>query len=177
MNRLLRCCFLCVTFFAFGIIADAQEEFTGKVDTKYDQSKNETEIEVRNIPLSLDKGRMAFLSVSISFAGNKMKRKPDDVIFIVALVNAKGHRFADINKVALTSGGSDIGQMTLLNLDQREFSPTEILETIGTRMKMDVFHKVAASKQAISFKIEETTLTIEPANISKLTEFEKAITP
>ena len=177
MSTVLKYCFLCVVFCAFGIAANAQDGYTGKIGTKYDQAKNETSIELAYVPVSLDKGNMALLNVSASFPGTKMKEKPDDVIFVVSVVNAKGHKYEDINRVAVTSGGGDIGQIMLLNLDQRAFSESEILETLGTRMPLGIFRKLAAAKQSVSFKIAETTFTIQPDYILKLAEFDKAINP
>ena len=59
MNKIFRYGLLCVVFFAFGIIANAQDEldasYTGKIETKYDQDKNESEITLGFVPLSFDK--------------------------------------------------------------------------------------------------------------------------
>lgn len=181
MNKILRYGLLCVVFLAFGIIANAQDEldasYTGKIETKYDQGKNESEITLGFVPLSIDKGKKALLHLSVSFAGKNMKEKPDSVTVVVSVINAKGHRYPDINPVILNSGGKEIGRMILLNLDQRALSESDIVETFGTAMKKDVFRKLAASKQAIIFKVAETTFTIGTEYIPKLAEFEKAFNP
>jgi hypothetical protein len=180
MKNLLRYCSLFVALYAFGSVANAQQEktgYTGKIGTTYDQAKNETQMQLGYVPVSIDKGKMALLNISASFAGKKMLAKPDDVTFIVSVVNAKGHMYPKINDITLTSSGRSVGQMLLLNLDQRDYSDNEVLETLGTRMKMDVFHTIAASKQPVSFKIAESTLVIDPVYLAKLVELETAITP
>lgn len=179
MRTLLKYCFFCLTLFSLAIVARAQDDdaYTGKVETTYHQDKDQTDLEIRNIPLTADKARTALLNVSVTFDGKKMKDKPDDINIIVSVVNAKGHSYPQINKVVLSSGNSSIGQMILLNLDQRAFTGSDILETLGTVVKLDLFHKIAAAKGAVTFKIAETTFTIAPDYIPKLAEYEKALRP
>ena len=64
----------------------------------------------------------------------------------------------------------------MLNLDQRKFSENEFLETIGTRMKFDIFKKFVASKK-VDFQMGDSQFEVGQSQISKLVEFEKVIDP
>ena len=180
MKKLTVSSLVFVALICFAAEVNAQsstDDFTGKIETKFDQGKNETELELTYIPVTTEKANMAILDVSISFTGKKLTIKPDDVIVVLAVVNKKDHKYPDINEVTLNSGANKLGQVVMLNLDQRKYSGTEILETMGTRMKMEIFHKLATSKQAVTFKIAESTFTIEPATLAYLADFEKATNP
>ena len=168
---------IAVVSLAFG--AAGQEVFTGKAVTSYDAVKGETTIEMRNIPLSADNGgKYRNFNVSTVFKGKELASKPIDVLFIVQVVNAKGHHYPDQNAVALMSNGNELGKVALLNLDQRAYpETTDTLETLGTRMPIALYQKLTRSKQAVTFKIGETSFTIATANLSNLSDFEKAITP
>ena len=162
---------------AFG--ATGQEAFTGKPVTSYDSVKGETTVEMLNIPLTADNGgKYKNFNISTVFKGKDLTSKPVDVLFIVQVVNAKGHHYPDQNTVALMSNGSELGKVALLNLDQRAYpETTDTLETLGTRMPIALYQKLTRSKQAVTFKIGETSFTIATANLSNLSDFEKAITP
>ncbi len=178
-NRMRNLIGLLIAITALAIVAAAQESFTGKVETSYDTAKGETTIEMRNIPLTGDNaGKYRNFNVSTVFKGKTLASKPVDVLFIVQVVNVKGHRYPDQNSVTLKSNDSEIGKVVLLNLDQRDFpETTDILETLGTRMPIGLFQKLTSSKQPVVFKVAETTFTIATANLSNLAELEKAITP
>jgi len=159
--------------------AAGQEVFTGKAVTSYDPSKGETTIEMRNIPLAADNGgKYRNFNISTVFKGKELTSRPADVLFIVQVVNPKGHHYPDQNAVALTSNGNELGKVVLLNLDQRVYpQTTDTLETLGTRMPIALYQKMTRSKHPVTFKIGETSFTIAIANLSNLADFEKAITP
>jgi hypothetical protein len=159
--------------------AAGQEVFTGKAVSSYDAAKGETTIEMRNIPLTADNGgKYRNFNISTVFKGKELTSRPTDVLFIVQVVNPKGHRYPDQNAVTMMSNGSELGKVALLNLDQRVFpETTDTLETLGTRMPIALYQKIAKSKQPVTFKVGETSFTIAAANLSNLADFEKAITP
>jgi hypothetical protein len=168
-----------IAVFSLAFAAAGQEVFTGKAVTSYDAAKGETTIEMRNIPLAADNGgKYKNFNVSTSFKGKDLTSRPVDVLFIVQVVNAKGHHYPDQNDVALISDGHEFGKIVLLNLDQRQYpETTDILETLGTRMPIALYQKLTRAKQPVTFKIGETSFTIAKANLSNLADFEKAITP
>jgi hypothetical protein len=168
-----------IAVFSLVFGAYGQEAFTGKAVTSYDAAKGETTIEMRNIPLAADNGgKYKNFNISTVYKGKELTSRPVDVLFIVQVVNAKGHHYPYQNAVALMSNGSELGKVVLLNLDQRVYpETTDTLETLGTRMPIAVFQKLTRSKQPVTFKIGETSFTIATPSLSNLADFDKAITP
>ena len=177
MNKLFKSLFLiCLLFSLVFITTNAQEETDEpKIETKYNDSKNETEVELRQVPISVDKSKIALLSISASFKGKKIS-KPADVFFIVSVVSVGNYKYPQINNVTLNSDGKSLGEIIMLNLDQREFSETEVLETLGTRMKFDIFKKFVVAKK-VSFQIGESLFHVNETQLTLFNELEKIINP
>jgi hypothetical protein len=166
-----------VTFAAGSVAAQTDAPFfSGKIDTKHDEAKNESTIEFRNIPMT-GSPKYNGLNLSVSYPGKKLSARPADVIFIVTVANASGHRYPDINSVVLQSGDTELGEIILLNLDRRAYTGTDILETLGTRMPFKIFRKLAAAKQPVTFRIAETVFTIPVTSIAHVADYEKALKP
>ncbi len=180
MNKLLVPALLFATIFSLSVSVCAQDDdldYTGKINRTYDTARNLSEIEIRRIPVAAGKVSLSELGLTFNHPGKTLTSKPEFLLFILSIVNTKGHRYPDQNKITFSSGGNEIAGIVILNLDQREFSATQTLETLGVKMPIRIFQKLAASKQAVMFKLAETTLTIDAAAIGKFAEFEKAITP
>lgn len=179
MNKLSRICFSVFALFLLSAGAFAQvandDSKTPKIQTNYDQGKDETAVELRQLPIDVDRAKQAYLSVSITFKGKKARSKPVEVFFIVSVVSEGRKKFPEINRVGLRSGGKNVAEMVLLNLDQRMLSQTETLETLGTVIKIEIFKTLAASKEELTFKVGETTFRIDPPTLARLVEYEKAI--
>lgn len=174
MNKLLKTLLLSLAIVSLLFSANAQENSDEPtVQTKYDQSKDETEVEMSQLSISVDKSKMALLSVSASFRGKKIST-PDDIIFVVSVVSIGGYKYPKINNVKLISDGKSLGGILMLNLDQRKFSDTESLETIGTRMRFELFKKFVEAKE-ITFKMGDSKFLVEQSQLLKLLEFKKAI--
>ena len=160
-----------------GAFAQAEDESEGKLTTKYDAGKDETEISINYLPIKATASNKVFMHLSVTFSGKKLKSKPDDVILVMSVVSLKNHRYPDINQVNLASEGKSISKMILLNLDQRKFSDTEIFEPLGTRIETNSLKKLGQTKAPIEFKINNGLFTIDRDVIAKLAEFHKAIVP
>jgi len=166
-----------LTIFLFLAVAVAAAAQTNpNVTTSYDAGQDETTIEAAQIPVKSDRTNR-FLGVAIAFKGKKLAAKPGVVMFIISSVNAKGHKYPLANELIFVADGKQLGKISILNLDQREFSPTEILETLGTNMPMDLFKKISTSKAPVTFSIAETPFTLDASVLAILVDFEKAITP
>lgn len=179
MNNLSKVLFLSLMLFSLFFSATAQEvvnnEDEPKVETRYDKAKDETEVEIAQIPISVDNSKLAFLGVTATFKGQKIS-KPFDIIFIVSVVSLGKYKYPQINQVKLNSEGKSFGEIVMLNLDQRKFNENEFLETIGTRMKFDIFKKFVTAKK-VNFQMGDSNFEVGQTQISKLIEFEKAVNP
>jgi hypothetical protein len=166
-----------VAFAAAGGIAQTDAPFfSGKIDTKYDDAKNESTIEFRNIPMT-GSPKYNGLNLSVSYPGKKLSARQADVIFMITVANASGHRYPDINSVVLQSGDSELGEIILLNLDRRAFTGTDILETLGTRIPFKIFRKLAAAKKPVIFRVAETTFIIPATSIAHVADYVNALDP
>ena len=167
-----------ISMLALGVFAqDDKPKAAGQLSSTYDSVTDTTRIELPKLPVTADNVTLSLLTVSVGYAGKTLRAKPDSVVFIISLVTAKGHRYPDQNKVTFTSGGAEIGGIIFLNLDQSTLSPTEELETVGTKMSINLFQNIAASNQAVTFKVAETNITIPLQTLTKLLGFKNAITP
>jgi hypothetical protein len=176
MYKLPKILFLALALFSLFFSVKAQSGADEpEVETRYNKDKDETEIEITQIPISVDNSKLAFLGVTAVFKGQKVS-KPDFILFIVSVISVGNYKYPSINQVVLTSEGKSFGEIVMLNLDQRKLSENEFLETIGTRMKFDIFKKFLASKK-VSFQMGTSNFQVGESQISKLIEFEKVINP
>ncbi len=180
MNRLSKVLFLSLILYSLVFSLTAQEVLNDtdepKVETRYDKDKDQLEVEITQLPIAVDNSKLAFLGVTAVFNGQKTISKPDEILFIVSVVTVGKYKYPQINQVSLNSEGKNFGEITMLNLDQRKFSENEYLETIGTRMKFDIFKKFVASKK-VNFQMGDSNFEVGQPQILKLIEFEKAINP
>jgi hypothetical protein len=180
MNKLLKAPFLTLSLFSFvfsltaqGVINEANEP---QVETRYNKDKDQTEVEITQIPIGVDNSKLAFLGVTAVFNGQKLSPRPDEILFIVSVITLGKYKFPQINQVKLNAEGKNFGEIVMLNLDQRKFSENEYLETIGTRMKFDIFKKFVTSKK-VSFQMGDSNFEVGRSQILKLSDFEKIINP
>ncbi|MBK6751384.1 MAG: hypothetical protein KA956_05860 [Pyrinomonadaceae bacterium] len=149
-------------------------ETTRKVVTQYNQAKDETEVEISQLPLAVDKSKLAYVGATWIFKGKKPTSPPSDIIFIVSVFTVGAKKYPDINQVSVMANGKSIGQIVMLNLDQRPFTEGEILETIGTRMKIDIFRKML-EQETVTFQMGDSTFRLSRETIAKFIEFNNSI--
>ena len=140
-----------------------------KVNSRYDQKKDETEVEFRQLPLKGNDTQRIFLSVSASYKGQKPKR-PEDVIFIVSVLSQQSYRYPDVLAMQVLIEGKKAGEVVMINLDKRR-AEEDYLETIGTRMKYDLFQRLLKASSA-ELHLANLTLPLEAAHLAKLRELD-----
>lgn len=141
-----------------------------KVETKYDKAKDETTVEFRQMEIAHSAEQQVFLSVSSTYKGQKPKKQPDDIVVIVSVVSARGYRYPDMMAMQVAADGKKLPQVLMLNLDKRQLGE-DYLETIGTRMKYEVFKHLTESKNVV-LQLQNLTLQLDEAQITKLRELE-----
>lgn len=146
---------------------------TRELTSTYDQEKNETHTGLRLNGIGNSDGKKIALDVSVSFAGRELTKRPEDVIFIVAIASSGGYTYPDIIKMKVKVDDKNLSDVLMLNLDKRPMDEL-FLETIGTRMRFEVFKKLAQAK-LVTLLIDKTTITIESADLAKFGELLKLI--
>jgi hypothetical protein len=147
-----------------------------KATSSYNKAKNETTYEIKLLQIPAAAQQVA-LSVSFTFAGEKFRKQPDDVIFILSVVSpGAARRYSDMIAMKVTADGKKLPEVLMLNLDKRALGESNYLETIGTRMKYDVFKKLSEAKSA-ALQLENTKLELSEAHLKKLAELEAMMRP
>jgi hypothetical protein len=135
---------------------------SSRIETKFDSTKNQTTVELKGQIIGTATEKL-WISVDGTYATQTPKKHPEDVVFIISAMNKTGYRFPDINSLIITIDGKRLGPVLLLNLDKRA-SGEDYLETLGTRMKYDVFMQLVKGKKAekqfgkLSFELDEQQL-------------------
>jgi hypothetical protein len=140
----------------------------GKINTTYDSAKNETTVSFQRLLITTSPSEQLFLSVDGTYATRTPKNHPEDIIFIISALSPKGYRYPDIMALTIVADGKQLPQVLMLNLDKRR-TETDYLETIGTRMKYDIFIKVAQAKK-VEMKLSETSFKLDEQQLQKLRE-------
>jgi hypothetical protein len=140
------------------------------IKTKYDKSKDETTVEFTKLEITHSAEQQIFLSVSATFEGQKPKKQPEDIIVILSVASAHGYKYPDIMKMQVAADGKKLPEILMLNLDKRRMGE-EYLETIATRMKYEIFKRMSQAK-TIELKLQDLTLQLNEAQITKLRELE-----
>lgn len=149
----------------------SQSEGEVKVETKYDRAKNETTVEFQQLDLGGNQSQRALLSVSASYPGQqKPKKPPEDIIVIISVVSARSYRFPDVMAMQVTADGKKLSPVIMLNLDKRRMDE-DYLETIGTRMKYDLFKRLMQAR-AGEFQLSDLTLQLNESQIGLLRELD-----
>jgi hypothetical protein len=147
------------------------KEFTdeAEVTSNFDKSKNETTLGFKMMGIANTQPQRILLSASTSFAGEKLKNQPEDIIFILSIASPGSYKYPDIMKLKIKADGKDLPEVLILNLDKRKLGETEFLETIGTRMKYDVFKKISQAK-TVEMQLENTKFQLTAGNIKRFAD-------
>ena len=141
-----------------------------KVESKYDKSKDETTVEFTKLEIAHSAEQQVFLSVTATYKGLKPKQQPEDIIVIISVVSAHGYKYPDIMAMQVVADGKKLEQVLMLNLDKRRMYE-DYLETIGTRMKYEIFKRMTQAK-IVELRLQDLTLQLDEAQIAKLRELE-----
>jgi hypothetical protein len=150
--------------------ADAKV-FTDEVDVvfNFDKGKNETTLGFKMMGIANTAPQKILLSASTNFAGEKLKTTPEDIVFILSIASPGSYKYPDMMKMKIKADGKDLPEVLILNLDKRQLGETEFLETIGTRMKYDIFKKISQAK-TVEMQLENTKFQLTPANIKRFAD-------
>jgi hypothetical protein len=140
-----------------------------KIETKYDRAKDETTVEFTQLQIAQSAEQLVFLSVSANYPGQKPK-KPEDIVFIISVASTKGYRYPDVMVMQGTADGRKLPDTLMLNLDKRRMGD-DYLETIGTRMKYDVFKRLTQAK-TVELRLQNLTLQLNESQIAKMRALE-----
>lgn len=143
-----------------------------KIETKYDRAKDETTVEFTQLQIAQSAEQIVFLSVSANYAGQKPK-KPEDIIFVISVASTKGYRYPDVMVMQGTADGKKLPDTLMLNLDKRRMGD-DYLETIGTRMKYEVFKRLTQSR-TVELRLQNLTLQLNEAQVAKMRELEASL--
>jgi len=147
---------------------------SGKVASKYDKSKDETTVEVRQLSLTGNETQKVVLSVSASYKGQKPK-EPEDIIVIISVLSSGGYRYPDMMAMQVLIDGKKASDVLMLNLDKRK-AEDEYLETIGTRMKYDLFKRLLKASSA-ELQLQNLRLPLDETLLVKLREVDALLHP
>ncbi len=147
---------------------------SGKVASKYDKSKDETTVEVRQLSLTGNETQKVVLSVSASYKGQKPK-EPEDIIVIISVLSSGGYRYPDMMAMQVLIDGKKASDVLMLNLDKRK-ADDEYLETIGTRMKYDLFKRLLKASSA-ELQLQNLRLPLDETLLVKLREMDALLHP
>jgi hypothetical protein len=135
------------------------------IETKFDSAKNETTVGFRMLQITGSETQKLLISVQATYATQTPKDHPDDVVFIISALNT-AYRYPDVNRLNITVDGKRLDPVLLLNLDKRPAEPL-FLETLGTRMKYDVFMKLTKGK-SVQLEFSETSFALRDSDLALL---------
>jgi hypothetical protein len=164
----------CIVGLAASLNAQNEDIKYGVAYSLYDKAKNETTFEVRQLDLSDPNGQLIYVNASHTFPGRQFTTRPDDVIFIIQIGSAS-YRYPDQISVKLKLDGKSIPDILMLNLDKR-MADKYFLETMGTRMKYDVFKAISQARSA-ELQVDKTTITLTSSHLAKLADLDKMMNP
>ena len=144
-----------------------------KITSKYDAAKNETTVEFGMLGLADTGKQRILLSVSATYAGQKPKKQPEDIVFILSIASTQGYRYPDAMAMQITADGKKLPQVLMLNLDKRRLDE-DYLETIGTRMKYEIFKRLTQAN-TIELQLHDLTLQFDKTQIAKMRELEELL--
>lgn len=140
-----------------------------EVRSNFDQAKNETTLEFKMMRIVYDGPQRILLSASTHFPGEKLKSRPADIVFILSISSPGSYKYPDIMRLKIKADGKDLPEVVILNLDKRKIGETEYLETIGTRMKYDIFKKISEAK-TVEMQLENTKFQLASGNIRRFAD-------
>lgn len=156
-------------------VRDSSDDEEAKVTSTYNEEKNETTVEFRMLGVATAGDQRVLLSVSASYAGRKPRSEPEDVVFILSVASPGGYRYPDIMSMKVMADGKRLPEVLMLNLDKRRLEE-DYLETIGTRMKYDIFKQLSKSK-TVELTLKDLSLKLDETRIAKLKELDALLHP
>ena len=176
MKRINQTLLLAVFTIIAVLSVNAQEDYQDGVANKiYNKVTNETSLEVRQLEIVRTDDRWVFLNASTSFAGKKLPKRPDDVFFFIQLGSPSGYKHAEQVQLKLKLDGQVQPEIAMVTSGKRK-AGTMFLETIETKMNIDVFKMLAAAKSA-EFTLDSTVFTMNAVQLKRLADLNKMMTP
>lgn len=165
-------CLLCAPVMAQDKTNAAAAGEEVKIESNYDKAKDETTIEFTQLRITSSDEQQVLLSVSAVYPGHKLKKPEDvkDIIFILSVISTRAYRYPDIMAMQVTADGKKLPELLMLNLDKRRMDE-DYLETIGTRMKYEIFKRLTQAK-TVELRLHTLTLKLDESQITKLRELE-----
>jgi hypothetical protein len=140
-----------------------------KINSTYDKQKNETELKFSMWPLGRNDTQRVLLGMSASYKGQTPK-PPDDVIFILQVLSQDNYHYPDAMAMQVVIGGKKVSDVLMVNFDKRRLDE-DYLETIGTRMKYDLFQRLLKGPSP-ELRVGSLTLPLDATHLTKLREFD-----
>jgi len=138
-----------------------------KVEKKFDSAKNETTVGFQMMLIRGTETEKLVITAEATYATESPKKHPEDVLFIISALSTS-YRYPDINQLTITCDGKRLSPILLLNLDKRPAEPL-FLETLGTRMKYDVFMQLAKAK-SVQMEFADTSFALTDSHLALLGE-------
>lgn len=149
-----------------------------KVTSTFDESKNETSVEFKLLSVANTATEKVVISVSSNYKGRqKPDKPPEDVILILSIASTKSGRFPEMMSMDVTADGKKLSQVLMLDLDKRRLSGEDeydYLDTLGTRMKYEVFKKLMNAK-SVTLGLPGLTLQLGEIHAAKMRELDALI--
>ena len=143
-----------------------------EVSSTFDKNKNETKLEFGLLEIGGVSPQRLLLSASTTFPGEKIRSQPKDIIFIISVVSPGGYKYPDIMKLKVKADGKDLPETVILNLDKRQLDESQFAETIGTRMKYEVFQKISQAK-TVEMQFENTKFQLTSDHLRRFADLVK----
>jgi len=176
MKRIDQILLLAALTIITALSVNAQEDYQDGVANKiYNKVANETSLEVRQLEIVRTDDRWVFLNASTSFTGKKLPKRPDDVFFFIQLGSLSGYKHAEQVQLKLKLDGQIQPDISMVTSGKRK-AGTMFLETIETKMNIDVFKKLATAKSA-EFTLDSTVFTMTAAQLKRLADLDKMMMP
>ena len=154
----------------------AQEDFLDGVANKiYNKVSNETSLEVRQLEIVRTDDRWVFLNAVTSHAGKKLPKRPDDVLFFIQIGSSSGYKLTEQVQAKLKLDGIAQPDIAMVTSGKRK-AGSMFLETTETRLNIEVFKKLAAAKSA-EFTLDSIVFTLNSAQLKRLADLDKLMTP
>ncbi len=143
------------------------------VTTTFDEAKNRTSVEFKQLEIAHSGPEQAFLSVAVVYSGRKLTSPPEVVFFIISVISEGGYKYPDTLQMKVSVDSANLPDVLMANLDKRSAEPG-YLETIGTRMSFEVYRRLARAK-SIKLQLHDLNLTLGETHIMKLRELEASL--
>jgi hypothetical protein len=163
----------CVIASAWIVTFAQTEEQYGIAYSHYEKEKDRTTIEVQRLDVGNPDQPHLYLNASVTFPGTRLSETPQFVIFIVQIGSADRYKYSDTVQMKVRIDGKPADDITVANLDKR-MADKWFLETLGTRMKYEVFKSLAHAK-SVELEVEGLTIPVSADKLAKFADLEKMI--